>query len=370
MCSGLPVLASSGGGMVEMIDDGRTGWVASGTATADLSAALTRALAAPPAAWMEMGRAASVAIRGICDNTRTVDRQLEFRARLVTEGARRSLRIPVPPPPRTLRSTSTPRTPLEFGHRPAKPGPAEAARTAGRGISLVVVHEPGSRPAETVASLRRQLTPPASVVVVERSDLLRGIRLAAEAPSLGIAIVVEGCRLSPHFLATCESVLMSDDRIGLVSSWYGTGNDDHCVTVRPSPRLPYQGRRDDVSSCCAMRTSGVLRTRWLRDGATGDVALNDIVLALLGDGWVAVNYPEVLSVEARRKTAPREPSDALIRGPVTPDAIWRLPAYEQLQLVARALRNPRYATRWLSWHGWSALISMYERAVRATSGAW
>jgi hypothetical protein len=177
--------------MVEMIEDGRTGWVASGTETADLSEALDRALATPPASWMAMGRAASVAIREICDNTTTVDRQLEFRAALVKEGPRRSLRVP-PPPARKFCSTLHPRPPLEFGHRLSKPWPAEAPRTSARGIALVVVHGPGSHPVETAASLEHQVTPPASVVVVERSGLLRGIRLAAETPSLGIAIVVEG----------------------------------------------------------------------------------------------------------------------------------------------------------------------------------
>ena len=154
-------------------------------------------------------------------------------------------------------------------------------------------------------------------------------------------------------------------KLPLVSERAALGSDRILVRHLASESGSESGK---LRPGCAKHAQDALT--WLRDGATGDVALNDIVLALLGDGWVAVNYPEVLSVEARRKTAPQEPSDALIRGPVTPDAIWRLPAHEQLQLIARALRNPRYATRWLSWHGWSALISMYERAVRATSGAW
>jgi hypothetical protein len=117
-----------------------------------------------------------------------------------------------------------------------------------------------------------------------------------------------------------------------------------------------------------MRTSAVLRTRSLRERAGGELTVSDLVLSLLGDGWLAVNYPAVLSIEPRRKSVGRAP-EPLIRGPFTPGAILRLTMREQLQLVARALCSPRYATRWLSWHGWSAVVGMYERAVR-TTGAW
>jgi glycosyltransferase involved in cell wall biosynthesis len=94
MCSGLPVLATPNGGMVEMIEDGVTGWIAASNSADDLARALERALILPAQDLAAMGRRASRAIRAMCDNARTVERQLEFRRGLVKVGASHSCRLP------------------------------------------------------------------------------------------------------------------------------------------------------------------------------------------------------------------------------------------------------------------------------------
>jgi glycosyltransferase involved in cell wall biosynthesis len=95
MCSGLPVVASPNGGMVEMIDDGATGWIAPTQSAAGLAAALRCALETPAARCAAMGDAAATAIRERCDNAAIVRRQLELRQRLVDEGATRSVGLSV-----------------------------------------------------------------------------------------------------------------------------------------------------------------------------------------------------------------------------------------------------------------------------------
>ncbi len=90
MCSGLPVLATPNGGMVEMIDDGVTGWIAESNSTDDLARTLERALSVSADGLAAMGRQAAQSIRASCDDTRTVERQLEFRRALAKTGAGRS----------------------------------------------------------------------------------------------------------------------------------------------------------------------------------------------------------------------------------------------------------------------------------------
>ena len=91
MSSGLPVLVSPTGGMAEMIEDGRTGWIAAGS-IASLEAAFERALARPPHPRRD-GSAPRPPIRELCDNEDTVRRQLEFRRRVVARGCRPAAEI-------------------------------------------------------------------------------------------------------------------------------------------------------------------------------------------------------------------------------------------------------------------------------------
>ena len=98
MASGLPVIASRQGGMVEMITDGRSGWLADNASVQEFEAVLVRALDTPPATIAAMGRDAARSIREVCDNQTVVEKHLAVRRRLVEQGARRSLNPPASPP--------------------------------------------------------------------------------------------------------------------------------------------------------------------------------------------------------------------------------------------------------------------------------
>jgi glycogen synthase len=95
MASGLPVIASPEGGMIEMLADGQTGWIAEGPSSAGLRNALVRALETPPTRLAEMGRNAVRSIREACDNRKIVERHLSFRRRLVGLGAKSQLLKPI-----------------------------------------------------------------------------------------------------------------------------------------------------------------------------------------------------------------------------------------------------------------------------------
>jgi len=92
MGSGLPVIATSTGGMAEMIEDERTGWLA--TSADAITDALTRALSCSSQRLEEMGEAASVSIRALCDPQKVIEQQLAVRTKFVDSGAVRSSEIP------------------------------------------------------------------------------------------------------------------------------------------------------------------------------------------------------------------------------------------------------------------------------------
>jgi len=98
MASGLPVLASPTGGMAEMIEDGRTGWIAAGSDSPSLEAGLVRALSTPVSTLADMGDAAAASIRVHCNNNDTVQRHLDFRRKVVSRGPRGRETTPAPAP--------------------------------------------------------------------------------------------------------------------------------------------------------------------------------------------------------------------------------------------------------------------------------
>jgi glycosyltransferase involved in cell wall biosynthesis len=136
MCSGLPVLVTPNGGMAEMIEEGRTGWVAASNSSDDLARALERALRVAPQQLAAMGDEASRAIRERCDNGRTVARQLEFRRTVMARGATSSRRVPEGcRPERPLA-----RTPAPTG-RPASVVEASVThRRAASAVRLAISH--------------------------------------------------------------------------------------------------------------------------------------------------------------------------------------------------------------------------------------
>ena len=91
MASGLPVIASPEGGMKEMIVEGQTGWVAKSATQDGFRDVLRHALDTSPMRLAEMGSAASLDIRHLCDTQAVVEQQMRFRRRLLMQGARDSV---------------------------------------------------------------------------------------------------------------------------------------------------------------------------------------------------------------------------------------------------------------------------------------
>lgn len=144
MASGLPVLVSPTGGMREMVEDGRTGWVAAAPDAPALEAALRRALAVPPARLAEMGAAAAASIRALCDEATIAERSLALRNAVAAEGAvgPRLVELPLPLPDPATATDSVGRTELT-GDTMTLRQILQAPATQQRAVVRRALREPG-----------------------------------------------------------------------------------------------------------------------------------------------------------------------------------------------------------------------------------
>jgi glycogen synthase len=314
MCSGLPVIATREGGMVEMIEDGRTGWLADRAGSVGLAEVLERALGTPPVEIAEMGRNASSSIRQMCDNKKILESHLDFRVRVVNKGAKHSLHLPVN---------------LSWDKRPLSDGLARqiSQNKTNEGIAIVVTcFNTGQYLEDCLRSIERQTRKPAIVIIVDdkstaeqtlkvlhkahkdgwqviqkkNGDLMPAkntgieIVLGSKPDILGLAFLKAEDRLQPGFVAACELVFQRCPEVGLVSCWtqfYGT-NDK--IWIRPCPCFPYQWLSNEATPFSVIRTEALVEAGNFRPAMSGEYDIWDLFNAVMAMGWVAVTIPEIL----------------------------------------------------------------------------
>jgi hypothetical protein len=137
--------------MAEMVEDGRTGWIADGPDARSLETALRRAVATPPLTLAQMGAAAGESIRATCDNRDIVSRQLELRRRIVSVGCRRAVKVPLPIAP----------GPLVLDHDRARA--RRATINVAQGTTMTALDILRASPRQQLAVLRRAVTSPGYV---------------------------------------------------------------------------------------------------------------------------------------------------------------------------------------------------------------
>jgi glycosyltransferase involved in cell wall biosynthesis len=421
MASGLPVIASRRGGMADMLEDGRTGWLASedaGTLVEGLQDALERALATPPVRRSEMGCEAAAAIRRMCDNTTAIRKHIDFRAQVAGRPAVSSIQVP---------------SSAAFARLSAQTArPRRKAVEPMRGLAVVVVClEPAETLVGCLESVRRQTLPPCAVALVVGPDCAVGAghdaiegarksgwlvvdvrgRSAAVARKAGIAVVQDAvgapggwvfldphCRLRPGCLEAYHRTLSHCPEVGLVSSWQrrsATGGID----VAPCPALPYQWLVDDAVPSSAFREEALRGAGGLRRAVGPAYQEWDAANRVLAGGWAAVTYPSVLSdVDGLSATTPDperlrtwhellehfpdwvgrdaseilllqacgigrgQPPEAIRPAAPGPRELLRRPLKEQITYLATALRHPRRAASWMKRHLERVLRDRTERA--------
>jgi glycosyltransferase involved in cell wall biosynthesis len=380
MASGLPVLVSRHGGMVELVEDGHSGWVAETTEAASdgLAAALRRALATAPADRARMGAAAADAVRRICDDTRVVDQHLVLRRQLVDAGAVRSLA----PPPSLPWSAGAVRLPRR-----------RAADAARRGVAVIVRSAGADAGCECVAALERQTLLPTAIVRLDEGSCAAAVEaLEREARPLGILFLDPQDRLEPMALAALHEILLRLPEVGLVSCWGPPRWSTAALRTAAPPGFPFHWLADDCASASLYRATALREVGGPRPGLAAGYDLWDLSSAVMASGWVGITYPAVLAT--RVEAAPREvpahggrsrlamlerfrpliAADAIeivtllearlaapdFGGVASPPTLLR----RSLELLHKGLRDPRRAVGWIAWQckDW---IRSRLRAVRA-----
>ncbi len=321
MSSGLPVIATRLGGMVELIEDGRSGWLAPDTGISGmvdgLAEALRRCRAASPDERASMGRAAAQTVREICNNERTVKQHIDVRTEIARLGAHRSL---------ALGRTSPVRG--DHGHELT-----EGFRQNGAGIVVRVKELKDAR--AVLQSIRGQTAQPQGVAVVcatAPSEYIReeaqrltesGMivlfepdRRGADAWNAGFsALQARGIggfclfldafdRLLPGYLAQIEQVLLHRPDVGIVSPWTGRGGGSQMLDAPLCPDLEHQLIRNDVTPASAFRAAAIGGPPF-RPGLAREYDIWELANRVLAKGWSAVTCPEILA--QRRAQRPQLP---------------------------------------------------------------
>jgi glycogen(starch) synthase len=330
MGSGLPVIATRLGGMVELVEDGRTGWLTPDTGVAGmidgLADALRRCLAASPAERASMGRAGAETVRRVCNNERTVDEQIAFRAEVARSGTPRS----------TVLASSAP---SPAGVR------AEQVTEQGRCEGIVVVRTGAlSDAVGTLESIRSQTVQPRAVAIVYGrmppggkqsrmgvgSDkdavlLYRSDRTGADAWNAGFEVLRANGRcgfwvfldehdhLLPDYLSRIESVFVHRPEVGVIAVWTERMAGPRPLDAPLCPEPEYQLRANEVTPASAFRAEALAESALFRPGIPREYDVWDLANGIMARGWRAAAYPEIL---ARRRVKQQNiafPSNTALR---------------------------------------------------------
>lgn len=321
MCSGLPVIASREGGMVEMIEDGSTGWLANKTGIDGLADALRRALNTPPANVAEMGYQASLNIRKYCDNEKIVESHLRFRRQIVDQGTNRSLRLPVNLPwakrpfsdesaRRTSENTSKKGLAIVvtgFNKRTSLDECLQSIELQTQKPVMVVIVDNGMDEEQTSKIIERALRNEWRIVQKRNTDIVLAKNAGIEAVlssglnPIGFSFLNGSEQLQPDFIAVCEPVLQQCREVGIVSCWSHYSGSENTVWIKPCPSFPHQWISNEAVSYSVIHTEALREAGYFRSVMNLGYEDWDLFNAVMAAGWVAVTIPRILGEHKTRE---------------------------------------------------------------------
>lgn len=324
MGSGLPVIATREGGMVEMIEDGRTGWLAASPDARGLYEALQRALCTSEVDLANMGAAACASIQKKCDNSKVIQEHLRFRRLVFDKGAVHSLFLPRKPVSGDRSSHSR------------KVISNSGPKNASNGMAIVITCSNSVTYLENcLKSIRCQTQQPIGVAIIhDGCNFPRARQLPWPADNdswmvlnrprdQGIPIKNHGIqkiigsgvnpacfcflreedRLHPRFIETCTTILAHCPEVGLVSGWIQfMGRKGH-IQTNQCLGFPRQWIINEIAPFSAIRTEALMEVGQFRQGLDDEFETWDLFNAVLAANWVAVTVPSIMGAcQFKRKT--------------------------------------------------------------------
>ena len=316
MSSGLPVIATRLGGMVELLEDGRTGWLTDDDGVAGmvdgLAAALKRCLATSPESLAEMGTSARRAVTQICDRDSVASAHLAFRETVARRGASRSLHGVAP-------SQSEPST---HRHGAGVVIRVESAVDAGPLLSSLSAQT--VRPAATALVCTEQQSEGATrsdeaITVLQYPDVAgtgawnAGFS-ALRSSEIGYWVFLDQHDvLEPTLLERVGQIFTNRPDVGIVVPWTLRSTGRPALEAPPCADLANQLIDNDVAPASAFRTEALgdeppFKARMRGEFATWKLA-NDVLLK----GWIAVTLPELLAIRREDRAITPWPESTALR---------------------------------------------------------
>jgi glycosyltransferase involved in cell wall biosynthesis len=308
MASGLPVVATCYGGMAELLEDERSGWLAEDAGVAgmvdSLAEALRRCLATPADRKAKMGATAARTVRRICGNDVVLAAHQCFRARLVPRGAVHACAARAVPPEasvnvvvraeallatkgvlRSLHAQSRPANAIAVVHQQPAPRSWLSGVLAGSGADVVLEHAPG---------------------LIGTRAWNHGFSVLEARHGADFWLFLdEYDLLEPECLERMAGIFTSRPDVGIVSPWTDWTGPKHELDARPSPALPYQLTGNDVAPASAFRARALAPSRPFRPGLPREYDVWALANEVIARGWTAVTLP---GLHARRNAPPSQVS--------------------------------------------------------------
>ena len=314
MGSGLPVIATRNGGMAEMIEDERTGWLTPNSATTGmvdgLTDALRRCLAASPEKRARMGEMAAEAVTRLCDNERIVDEQIAFRRDVQQRGAHRSLTVSALSHSRSddiVRATGflgcagIVVSAITYADAELLLRSIAAQTMPATAVALVCGSTASEHDKAQASALAGQAVVTLSSAASERSEAWNaGYAAIRDRVASGFVLFLDtDDLLLPDCLARMREAFAHQPPIGLIAGWIGREGD---ITLEAplSPELGHQLMRNDVGSAVAFRADALGNAPPFR-ALPSSYDLWQLSVAVLAKGWAGVTFPELL---AERRGSP------------------------------------------------------------------
>ncbi len=299
MSSGLPVITTRFGGMVELVEDGRSGWLAENTGVAGLTDSLTRALerclSTTPEKKAVMGAEASEAVRRVCNNARVAEAHQKFRRAIASQGSIRSS-IPasknsaVAPPNIVIRSRS-----LQEGEKLIRKLGTQTMLPQ----AIAVVYEIPS-PEDAIERLRANTS--VHLILHHAPNITgpqgwnEGASLLRSCPAPGFWLFLDHAdALEPDCLAQMAAVFANRSDIGIVTLWTERLGPRPFLDVRPSPALAQQMIENDVAPASGFRSEAIQGSAPFRLGLPREYDVWALSNEVMAKGWNGVTLPCLLA---------------------------------------------------------------------------